>query len=184
MDVGVLRPGESASDDPEFEHLFRNVWADNADVVSRAYSGTGALKTDFTRTGERTRAGMVQDLCNSITRYVRNNFLDGPRQDAFDLFLGTYLPQDSALGNLLLFVDRRPVVIQAVPYVFAASVFMVLMALFTRRSPDASVWPIRLFMLFWTVVGAYCFRFIIAHGMLYVSPLPSQPSHSFVLIEI
>ncbi|KAL1974318.1 hypothetical protein VTN31DRAFT_4522 [Thermomyces dupontii] len=169
MDVGVLRPGESASDDPEFEHLFRNVWADNADVVSRAYSGTGALKTDFTRTGERTRAGMVQDLCNSITRYVRNNFLDGPRQDAFDLFLGTYLPQDSALGNLLLFVDRRPVVIQAVPYVFAASVFMVLMALFTRRSPDASVWPIRLFMLFWTVVGAYCFRFIIAHGMLYVN---------------
>lgn len=25
------------------------VWADNADVVSCAYSGTGALKTDFTR---------------------------------------------------------------------------------------------------------------------------------------
>lgn len=25
------------------------VWADNADVVSKAYSGTGALKTDYTR---------------------------------------------------------------------------------------------------------------------------------------
>lgn len=29
-----------------FLHL---VWADNADIVSCAYSGTGALKTDFTR---------------------------------------------------------------------------------------------------------------------------------------
>lgn len=31
-----------------FSHLIL-VWADNADVVSCAYSGTGALKTDFTR---------------------------------------------------------------------------------------------------------------------------------------
>ena len=79
IDLGVMRPGESAQDDQTFEHLFRNVWADNADVVSKSYSGTGALKTDFTRTGTRTRQGMLQDLNNSITRYVRNNFADGPR---------------------------------------------------------------------------------------------------------
>ena len=29
--------------------LFHLVWADNADGVSCVYSGTGALKTDFTR---------------------------------------------------------------------------------------------------------------------------------------
>ncbi|TKA62113.1 hypothetical protein B0A55_10480, partial [Friedmanniomyces simplex] len=69
IDLGVLKPGESAQDDQSFEHLFRNVWADNADVVSRSYSGTGALKTDFTRTGNRTRAGALQDLNSSITRY-------------------------------------------------------------------------------------------------------------------
>jgi hypothetical protein len=169
MDAGVLRPGESANDDPEFENLFRNIWADNADVVSKAYSGTGALKTDFTRTGERTRAGMVQDLSNSLTRYVRNNFMDGPRQDGFDLFLGTYLPQDSALGSLLLYIDRRPVVIQSIPYVLAASVFMLLVATFTRRLPDAAVWPLRVFFLVWLIVGAWCARFISRHGMLYVS---------------
>ncbi|KAF9350213.1 hypothetical protein BGX26_011569 [Mortierella sp. AD094] len=56
------------------------VWADNADVVSRAYSGTGALKTDFTRTGNRTKSGALHDLQNSIVRYVKNNFLDGARQ--------------------------------------------------------------------------------------------------------
>jgi phosphatidylinositol 4-phosphatase len=169
MDAGILRPGESASDDAEFENIFRNIWADNADVVSRAYSGTGALKTDFTRTGERTRAGMLQDFSNSVTRYIRNNFMDGPRQDGFDLFLGAYLPQDSALGSLLLFVDRRPVILQSIPYVLAASVFMVLVAIFTRRLPDAAVWPLRIFTLFWIVVGAWCLHFVSGHGMLYVS---------------
>ena len=32
------------------------------------------------RTGERTKAGAIQDLQNSIIRYVKNNFLDGARQ--------------------------------------------------------------------------------------------------------
>lgn len=169
MDAGVLRPGETANDDQEFEDLFRNIWADNADVVSKTYSGTGALKTDFTRTGKRTRAGMLQDLNNSITRYVRNNFLDGPRQDGFDVFLGTYLPSDSTFANIQLFLDQRPLVIQSVPYVLAASVFMVSVALFTRRLPDAAVWPLRLFMTFWLLVAVYCFRFVHGHGMLYVS---------------
>lgn len=168
MDAGVLRPGENANDDREFEDLFRNIWADNADVVSKSYSGTGALKTDFTRTGKRTRAGALQDLNNSITRYVRNNFMDGPRQDGFDVFLGTYLPSDTSFANIQLFMDRRPLVIQAIPYIFAASLFMVLIATFTRRLPDAAVWPLRFFMIFWIVIGAYSFRFIHGHGMLYV----------------
>lgn len=168
MDAGVLRPGENANDDREFEDLFRNIWADNADVVSKSYSGTGALKTDFTRTGKRTRAGALQDLSNSITRYIRNNFMDGPRQDGFDVFLGTYLPSDTEFANIQLFMDRRPLVIQAIPYIFAASLFMVLVATFTRRLPDAAVWPLRLFMIFWIVIGAYSFRFIHGHGMLYV----------------
>ncbi|KAJ5352541.1 hypothetical protein N7452_001515, partial [Penicillium brevicompactum] len=169
IDAGVLRTGETANDDREFESLFRNIWADNADVVSKSYSGTGALKTDFTRTGKRTRAGMLQDLNNSITRYVRNNFMDGPRQDGFDVFQGTYLPSDSTFANIQLFLDQRPLVIQSVPYILAASVFMVLVALLTKRLPDATVWPLRLFMIFWTLVAVYCFRFVHGHGMLYVN---------------
>ncbi|KAL4890967.1 SacI homology domain-containing protein [Aspergillus ambiguus] len=169
MDAGVLRPGEAANDDRDFENLFRNIWADNADVVSKSYSGTGALKTDFTRTGQRTRAGMVQDLNNSITRYVRNNFLDGPRQDGFDVFLGAYLPPDSTLGNLRLFLDRRPLVIQAIPYILAAGIFMITVSMLTRRLPDAAVWPLRIFVILWFVISAWCARFVIAHGMLYVN---------------
>lgn len=169
IDVGVLKPGESADDDASFKDLFRNLWADNADVVSRSYSGTGALKTDFTRTGERTRAGMLQDLNNSITRYVKNNFGDGPRQDAFDLFLGVYVPSTDVVGIHRTFIDRRPPLIQAIPYVLAASIFMVLIASFARSSQN--LWPLRVFSLLWMAVGGWCLHFIYNHGMLYVSPL-------------
>ncbi|KAI9762822.1 MAG: hypothetical protein M4579_000175 [Chaenotheca gracillima] len=176
-DLGILKAGESAFDDAAFETLFRNLWADNADVVSNSYSGTGALKTDFTRTGQRTRAGMLQDLNNSLTRYVKNNFADGPRQDGFDLFLGTYLPSDAGIGSPRLFVDRRPLLIQAIPYLLVASLFMVTIGAFSRRLPDAAVLPIRIFVLVWFAVGLYCLRFIYTHGMLYVNwpklnPLP------------
>ncbi|RMZ86879.1 hypothetical protein DV736_g5899, partial [Chaetothyriales sp. CBS 134916] len=168
-DLGILSSGERPSDDSAFENLFRNIWADNADVVSKSYSGTGALKTDFTRTGNRTKAGMAQDLSNSITRYVRNNFLDGPRQDSFDLFLGTYLPSTSGVGLSLTFADRRPLLVQAVPYVLAASVFIIILSILTKRSPESAVWPVRIFTLFCVAVAAWAVQFIIANGILFVS---------------
>ncbi|KAK0516308.1 hypothetical protein JMJ35_000911 [Cladonia borealis] len=169
VDVGALKPGESADDDKTFESLFRNIWADNADVVSKSYSGTGALKTDFTRTGERTRAGMAQDLNNSITRYVKNNFGDGPRQDAYDLFLGAYLPSTSITDTNLIFKDRRPVLIQAIPYLLAASLFFVMVTSLTRTKPETTIWPLRVFAFFWLIIGSWCAHFIWTHGMLYVN---------------
>ena len=170
QNLGILRDGESSQDDPAFESLFRNVWADNADVVSKSYSGTGALKTDFTRTGDRTRMGMFQDFRNSITRYVLNNFQDGPRQDAFDLFLGTYVPStSSSAGAAPIFVDRRPPFIQAVPYVLAACTFFIALATMTTRLPDSNVWPLRLLVMMSFVAAGWCLHFIWTHGTLYVS---------------
>lgn len=183
VDAGVLRAGEAANDDRDFEDMFRNIWADNADVVSKSYSGTGALKTDFTRTGKRTRAGMVQDLTNSITRYVRNNFMDGPRQDGFDVFLGTFLPPDSTIGSFQTFLDRRPLAIQSIPYVLGASIFMITVATFTRQLPDATLWSLRLFVVLWMAVAGWCLRFIYTHGMLYVSAFYFYPGDFIVLIS-
>lgn len=169
IDVGVLKPGESVDDDASFRDFFRNVWADNADVVSRSYSGTGALKTDFTRTGERTRAGMAQDLNNSLTRYVKNNFGDGPRQDAFDLFLGAYLPAPSLVGSSLVFVDHRPVLIQSIPYVLVGCVFFILVSAVTRTHSETTVWPLRLVTIICILVAGWCANFVWTHGILYVS---------------
>lgn len=38
------------------------------------------MKTDFTRTGKRTKLGAIKDGINSMTRYYKNNFADGYRQ--------------------------------------------------------------------------------------------------------
>ncbi|EXJ81436.1 hypothetical protein A1O3_07728 [Capronia epimyces CBS 606.96] len=183
QDIGILQPGERVSDDRAFEFLFRNVWADNADVVSKAYSGTGALKTDFTRTGTRTRVGMLQDLSNSCTRYIRNNFLDGPRQDGFDLFLGTYLPSTYGVGSSMIFVDRRPLIIQAVPYVFAASLFIILISILTRRAPESTVWPLRLLVILCLVVAGWSFQFLYTYGLLYVN-WPKLNTPTYALEEV
>jgi len=64
----------------KLEYAFRNTWTNNADQMSFLYSGTGALKTDFTRTGKRTFPGLLNDGRNSLTRYVINNFFDGYNQ--------------------------------------------------------------------------------------------------------
>lgn len=63
---------------------FRNIWTDNADEISLQYSGTAALKTDFTRTGKRSVNGALADGKNAIVRYYVNTCQDGTRQDAYD----------------------------------------------------------------------------------------------------
>jgi hypothetical protein len=83
---------------PEFERVFKNMWADHANALSRFYSGTGALKVDFTRTGKRTLLGALSDGSNSLKRYFLNNFYDGERQDGYDLFLGVYRADPSSMS--------------------------------------------------------------------------------------
>jgi hypothetical protein len=92
LHAGVFQTAsESVADHPVFRQVFNNVWANNADAISEQYAGTGALKTDYTRTGKRSLKGVLNDGLNSATRYYLNNFKDGFRQDAYDLFLGNYV---------------------------------------------------------------------------------------------
>lgn len=174
IDLGMLDHGDTFTSDLAFEFLFRKLWADNADVVSRSYSGTGALKTDFTRTGNRTRTGALQDAQNSVTRYVRNNFMDGPKQDGFDLFLGAYTPNNAMSGEGGMFADQRPLLIQSIPYIFFFSLFFLLVGAFSKRLPDAAVLPLRIFQIVWLIIGGWCGNFIFNNGMLYVGRPISQ----------
>lgn len=71
------------------------VWSEHADLISKAYAGTGALKTDFTRSGKRTRQGAFDDLKKSALRYLKNNHFDGARQVGqitLGMIFPTYLP--------------------------------------------------------------------------------------------
>lgn len=74
--------------EPKVHEVFRHTWADHANLVSVQYAGTGALKTDFTRTGSRTKWGLLQDGWNSAIRYYKNNFHDGFRTDGMQFYLG------------------------------------------------------------------------------------------------
>lgn len=165
QDAGVCVPGADWERDVDFSYVFRGTWSDNADGVSVAYSGTGALKTDFTRLGKRTKIGALKDLQNSITRYVKNNYYDGPRQDGFDLMLGNHLPYETVQSP---FVDPRPVIVQAMPYISLSSAIIVATALLFPRK-DTPFIINRLFTVLWVLVFAYSTKFIMSHGLQYVS---------------
>jgi hypothetical protein len=108
----------------------------------------------------------LADFSNSVTRYFRNNYADGPRQDAYDLFLGNYLPPTTGL----LFVDRRPILIQSIPYIFFASVFLELAVfILPRQQSDGGMISLRIFALFWLAIGVWAASFVKEHGMLYVN---------------
>ncbi|GLD99718.1 hypothetical protein PINS_up008446 [Pythium insidiosum] len=89
-ETAALKGDVLSSPFADLERVFKHVWGNNADAISLHYAGTGALKTDFTRTGKRTKRGALQDAYNSCLRYVLNNFVDGHRQDVVDLLLGRY----------------------------------------------------------------------------------------------
>ena len=101
--MGVLDgnpQSSSAANFDVFEKHFKNTWADHANALSQVYAGSGALKTDYTRTGKRSKPGMVQDGIRAARRYVYQNFLDGRRQDGIDIMLGVVtMPERSASGS-------------------------------------------------------------------------------------
>jgi hypothetical protein len=143
-EAGYLSLKERVEEQTAFEFLYKNsescvpafstqrvlksnsfaVWADHADAISSQYSGTGALKTDFTRTGRRTKRGFIRDGVNSVVRYFRNNFTDGTRQDGFDLFTGLYEVKVGAPSPFLS--ESRTWRYKYLPYVALFCLFMVI----------------------------------------------------------
>ncbi len=85
LNFGHQPKGETFERFPDkLEEIFRESWTNNANVCSILYTGTPALKTDFTRTGKRTPKGAMDDGYHSCLRYYINNFTDGYNQDCLD----------------------------------------------------------------------------------------------------
>lgn len=97
---GLLPPEVTLS--PSCLQAFQLLWASNGDAISRQYTGTAALKGDFTRTGQRNLAGMMKDGYNSANRYYLCHMKDARRQAAIDAFLGRRtIENDQELENML-----------------------------------------------------------------------------------
>ncbi|CAI2179303.1 19761_t:CDS:10 [Funneliformis geosporum] len=69
------------------------LWAENGDSLSKIYAGTGALKSEFTRSGKLTWSGVLGDATKSVNRFYINNFQDKSKQEVIDLLLGKLMYQ-------------------------------------------------------------------------------------------
>ncbi|KAI0095261.1 SacI homology domain-containing protein [Irpex rosettiformis] len=163
--LGILNENETIDGYDDLVRDFREMWADHANEISIAYSGTGALKTDYTRTGKRTKTGALEDGYKSVMRYLKNNFFDGARQDAFDLMTGTWTPA-RGWSPASLVADRRPLITRAMPYVLWFSVFMIFAGLTLPRTSDYSLFY---YFLLWFCLVALSLTFIFVHGIQYVN---------------
>lgn len=164
--LGILEPKERISNHPAFEALYKNVWADNGDMCSVQYAGTGALKTDYTRTGKRTVIGMLKDGYNSAIRYMKNNFQDGFRQDAIDLFLGNYRVQENEGVSI-----PCPLAVHRDLKYFALPIFLLLaVACCSMCILIPSVYTMETFMyfLFWLMMVVLTLFAIIYYGTEFV----------------
>ncbi|XP_011495636.1 PREDICTED: phosphatidylinositide phosphatase SAC1 [Ceratosolen solmsi marchali] len=151
---------------PSLEFLFKQVWADNADIISTQYSGTSALKTDFTRLGKRTKIGALKDGINSLMRYYKNNFADGFRNDSINLFLGRYIVQDGECLTVSCPLESE----KNWRYATFPLVLIVAWAMLIAHMilPSRYTTEILLYMLFWGAMVAGTFATIIHHGKQYV----------------
>ncbi|KTF81439.1 hypothetical protein cypCar_00030889, partial [Cyprinus carpio] len=161
--MGVLHVGQKIEEQADFEKIYKNAWADNANACAKQYAGTGALKTDFTRTGKRTHWGLVMDGWNSMIRYYKNNFSDGFRQDSIDLFLGNYtVDETDGLTPLHMQKDWKFLLLPVIMVVaFSMCIICLLMA--------GDTWTETLaYVLFWGMASALTAAVIVVNGREFV----------------
>eukprot|EP01103_Thecamoeba_quadrilineata_P012185 TRINITY_DN307_c0_g1_i2.p1 TRINITY_DN307_c0_g1~~TRINITY_DN307_c0_g1_i2.p1 ORF type:complete len:855 (-),score=116.70 TRINITY_DN307_c0_g1_i2:55-2619(-) len=96
--LGYIFQYQKVTEFLEFENTFKNVWIENADALSKRYTGTDALKTDFTK-GKWSLRGTMTDGMNSAKRFINKNFKDDQKQEAIDLFFGKFTPCVHKLEN-------------------------------------------------------------------------------------
>lgn len=70
-----------------FEEVFRQIWINNGNEISKMYAGTGAIQG----------GSKLMDGARSAARTIQNNLLDNSKQEAIDIFLlGNTLNSDLA----------------------------------------------------------------------------------------
>ncbi|KAE9410696.1 hypothetical protein BT96DRAFT_1011447 [Gymnopus androsaceus JB14] len=180
VEAGVLTKEQGVDDFEALSKDFREIWADHADAIAKAYAGSGALKSDFTRTNKRTRKGLLEDGVKSTLRYLKNNFLDGARQDAFDLFTGAWIPRRNAASMNYLVTDSRPLVIRSAPAIASFSLFMICAGLTLPRTSDYSL--VYYFFL-WIMLLLASTIFMVTYGIDYVSWPRLIPLTSIIYYE-
>jgi len=74
--------------------IFRNLWADNGDLISVQYSGTSSFITSVTKKGKHGIMGMFQHGYVSLSRIYQGNFEDAFKQKCIEIFLNKNLTEN------------------------------------------------------------------------------------------
>lgn len=82
MQLDYLCKSESQQIFSRFEEVFKQMWVNNGNEISKIYAGTGAIQG----------GSKLMDGARSAARTIQNNLLDNSKQEAIDIFL---------LGNTL-----------------------------------------------------------------------------------
>lgn len=70
-------------------HL-KNAWADNGDMISKHYTGTGSTHTNVTRTGKRDIKGLMDHGFKTCKRLYQQYVDDNQKQEVIDILLGEH----------------------------------------------------------------------------------------------
>lgn len=164
--LGILMEGQKVEDQMHFESVYKNAWADNADICSIQYAGTGALKTDFTRTGKRSKQGLLKDGLNAMIRYYKNNLSDGFRQDSIDLFLGNYqVDENEGVTKICPLTEKKDIKFSALPLVLLLAIAMCFLSFLIPAVHSSET---IMFVLFWAGMVAITFSVIMFYGTEFV----------------
>lgn len=84
----ILTAADNINNTSTFIIHLKNTWADNGDMISKHYTGTGSTHTNITRSGQRNITGMVDHTFKSCRRLFQQFVDDNQKQEAIDILLG------------------------------------------------------------------------------------------------
>ncbi|KAI9797998.1 MAG: hypothetical protein M1825_005661 [Sarcosagium campestre] len=77
--------------DTDAVNLFTHMYHDHGDTIAIQYGGSHLVNTMETYRKINQWTSHSRDMVESFKRYYNNSFLDGQRQEAYNLFLGNYI---------------------------------------------------------------------------------------------
>ncbi|CZT51580.1 related to polyphosphoinositide phosphatase family member [Rhynchosporium secalis] len=88
--LGII--GDTSIDyDTDAVNLFTHMYHDHGDTIAIQYGGSQLVNTMETYRKINQWTSHSRDMVESFKRYYNNSFLDGQRQEAYNLFLGNYI---------------------------------------------------------------------------------------------
>ncbi|KAF4611333.1 hypothetical protein G7Y89_g15680 [Cudoniella acicularis] len=88
--LGII--GDTSIDyDTDAVNLFTHMFHDHGDTIAVQYGGSQLVNTMETYRKINQWTSHSRDMVESFKRYYNNSFLDGQRQEAYNLFLGNYI---------------------------------------------------------------------------------------------